>query len=66
MIRERVQKQVGRLYKPALGFGAPPRGESLELNLEEGAAFFVYELEDGIYLKKVEAPSLKSLKIKGE
>jgi AbrB family looped-hinge helix DNA binding protein len=45
-----------------------PKSTRKNLNLEEGAAFWVYELKDGIYLKKVEAPSLKSIKkqIKGE
>ncbi len=44
-----------------------PKSIRTKLNLEEGAAFWVYELEDGIYLKKVEAPPLKSIKkqIKG-
>ena len=45
-----------------------PKSTRTKLKIEEGAAFWVYELGDGIYLKKVEAPSLKSIKkqIKGE
>ncbi len=45
-----------------------PKSIRKKLNLEDGAAFWVYELEDGVYLKKVEAPPLKSIKkqIKGE
>jgi len=39
-----------------------PKSTRKSLNLEEGAAFFVFEVEDGIYLKKVETPSLKSIK----
>ena len=46
-----------------------PKSIRAELDLEEGAAFWIYKTEDGIYLKKIEeAPSLKSIKtkIKGE
>jgi AbrB family looped-hinge helix DNA binding protein len=39
-----------------------PKSIRYRLNIEEGAAFWVYELEDGIFLKKVEVPSLKSIK----
>jgi len=33
-----------------------------KMKLEEGAAFWVFEVEDGIYLKKVEAPKKPKLK----
>jgi len=44
-----------------------PKSIRKELDLEEGAAFWVYKTEDGIYLKKVEAPSEAEVKkrIKG-
>ena len=45
-----------------------PKSIRAELNIEEGAAFWVYKTEDGIFLKKIkEAPSSKSIKksIKG-
>lgn len=37
MIKERVQEEIGRLIKPALGFGVPPEGQSLEQNLTDGS-----------------------------
>jgi len=46
-----------------------PKSIRSELGLDEGAAFWIYKTEDGIFLKKIEeTPSLKSIKtkIKGE
>ena len=44
-----------------------PKSIRKELKIEEGAAFWMYKTEEGIFLKKVEAPSSKSIKklIKG-
>ena len=41
-----------------------PKSIRNKLNLKEGSAFWVYDVEDGIYLKKVEAPSKKDVKKK--
>ena len=42
-----------------------PQGIRKEQKLEEGAAFWVYQTEDGIFLKKIdEAPSLDEIKKK--
>ena len=41
-----------------------PKSIRKELKLEEGAAFWVYKVDDGIYLKKVEAPSESEVKKK--
>lgn len=41
-----------------------PKSIRKELDLKEGAAFWVYKTEDGIYLKKVEAPSESEIKKK--
>jgi AbrB family looped-hinge helix DNA binding protein len=41
-----------------------PKSIRKELELEEGSAFWVYKTEDGIYLKKVEAPSEAEIKKK--
>ena len=35
-----------------------------QLNLKEGSAFWIYNVGDGIYLKKVKAPSEKEIKKK--
>ncbi len=45
-----------------------PKSVRTELGINEGAAFWVYKTEDGIFLKKIkEAPESKSIKksIKG-
>lgn len=44
-----------------------PKSVRSELDIREGDAFWVYTVEDGIVLKRVEAPSSKSVKklIKG-
>lgn len=40
-----------------------PKGIRNKLTLEEGAAFWVYEVDGGIFLKKVEeAPSIEKVK----
>ncbi|MBW2978332.1 AbrB/MazE/SpoVT family DNA-binding domain-containing protein [Candidatus Woesearchaeota archaeon] len=41
-----------------------PKSIRKVLRLEEGAAFWVYHVDDGIYLKKVEAPSESEIKKK--
>ena len=41
-----------------------PKSVRGKLGIKEGAAFWVYETEDGIYLKKVEAPPEKDIKKK--
>lgn len=63
-----MKKSVKIVQSDKRGQIVIPKSIRKNLNLEEGAAFWVYELEDGIYLKKVETPSLKSIKkqIKGE
>ena len=57
-----MEKTVKIVQSDKRGQVVIPKSTRKRLNLEEGAAFFVYELEDGIYLKKVEAPPLKSIK----
>ncbi len=44
-----------------------PKSVRSELNIKEGDAFWVYTVDDGIILKRVETPSSKSVKkiIKG-
>ena len=44
-----------------------PKSVRAELDIKEGDAFWVYTVDKGIFLKKVEAPSSKSVKkqIKG-
>jgi AbrB family looped-hinge helix DNA binding protein len=44
-----------------------PKPIRSELKIEEGAAFFMYQTEDGIFLKRIEMPSEESIKkaIKG-
>ncbi len=45
-----------------------PKSIRASLKIEEGAAFWIYKTEDGIFLKKIaDAPSSKSIKksIKG-
>jgi AbrB family looped-hinge helix DNA binding protein len=44
-----------------------PKSVRAELNIKEGDAFWVYTVEDGIILKRVETPSSNSVKkiIKG-
>ena len=62
-----MKKSVKIVQSDKRGQVVIPKSIRKRLNLEDGAAFWVYELEDGIYLKKVEAPPLKSLKnLKGE
>jgi len=39
-----------------------PKSIRKELKIEEGAGFWIYKVEDGIYLKRIEAPSSKSFK----
>lgn len=40
-----------------------PKAIRSKLKIEEGAAFWIYETEGGIFLKKIaEAPSSKSIK----
>ena len=39
-----------------------PKSIRAELKIEEGAAFWMYKTEDGIFLKRIEAP--KTIKIK--
>lgn len=41
-----------------------PKKLRLELNIKEGAAFWIYRTDDIICLKKIEAPALKSKKTK--
>ena len=61
-----MKKSVKIVQSDKRGQVVIPKSIRKNLDLEEGSAFWVYELEDGIYLKKVEAPSLKSIKkIKG-
>jgi len=59
-----MKKSVKIVQSDKRGQIVIPKSIRKSLNLEEGAAFFVYEVEDGIYLKKVEEPSLKSIKKK--
>jgi len=63
-----MKKSVKIVQSDKRGQVVIPQSIRKNLGLEEGSAFWVYEMEDGIYLKKVEAPSLKSIKkrIKGE
>lgn len=37
MIKERLQEEVGKMFKPALGFGVSPEGKSLEQHLKDGS-----------------------------
>lgn len=37
MIKERLQEEIGKMFKPALGFGIPPEGKSLEQHLHDGS-----------------------------
>lgn len=39
-----------------------PKKLRAELNIKEGAAFWIYKADDVICLKKVDAPKLKSKK----
>lgn len=55
-----MKKSVKIVQSDKRGQIVIPKSIRKNLNLEEGAAFWVYEVEDGIYLKKVETPSLKS------
>ena len=41
-----------------------PKNVRKELDISEGAAFWVYETEDGIFLKKVEAPKMDEKRLK--
>ena len=41
-----------------------PKSIRKELKLEEGSAFWVFKTDDGVYLKKVEAPSESEIKKK--
>ena len=41
-----------------------PKSVREELSLDEGAAFWVYKMEDGIFLKKIETPTVKKGEIK--
>ena len=39
-----------------------PKSIRKNLNVEEGAAFWMYQTEDGIFLKRIETPSEKKIK----
>ena len=40
-----------------------PKSIRSELKIEEGAAFWIYKTEDGIFLKRIEeAPSIREIK----
>ncbi|MBR9692074.1 AbrB/MazE/SpoVT family DNA-binding domain-containing protein [Candidatus Woesearchaeota archaeon] len=39
-----------------------PKSIRKELGIEEGAAFWMYKTEEGIFLKRIEAPSEKAVK----
>ena len=41
-----------------------PKNIREELAIEDGAGFWIYKTEDGIYLEKIAAPSSKSIKKK--
>ena len=38
-----------------------PKSIRSDLNIEEGAAFWMYKTEDGIFLKRIKSPSAKSI-----
>jgi AbrB family looped-hinge helix DNA binding protein len=39
-----------------------PKSIRSELGIEEGAAFWMYQTEEGIFLKRIEMPSEKAVK----
>ena len=39
-----------------------PKSIRAELGIEEGAAFWMYKTEDGIFLKRIDTPSDKTVK----